>query len=102
MGGEDPHARHPGAGRLTGMAQADDVQAPLGQLVIDMSLARLQQRIRLRRIHFDAIDQQFDGVFDTDGHILYSNDMQSIIYLYAYRNQFTVTDKKLKIKAINK
>ncbi len=28
----------------TGMAQADDVQAPLGQLVIDMSLARLQQR----------------------------------------------------------
>lgn len=46
-----------------------------------------------------VLQKQFDGVFDTDGHILYSNGMQSIIYLYAYRNQFTVTDKKLKIKA---
>jgi uncharacterized membrane protein YphA (DoxX/SURF4 family) len=44
------------------------------------------------------LQKQYDGVFDTDGHLLYSQDMQSIIYLYAYRNQFTIADKKLKIK----
>lgn len=42
--------------------------------------------------------KQFDGVFDTDGHLSYSKGMQRIIYLYAYRNQFTITDKKLEIK----
>lgn len=43
------------------------------------------------------LQKQFDGVFDTDGHLLYSKDIQSIIYLYAYRDQFTISDKKLKI-----
>jgi len=43
------------------------------------------------------LQKQLDGVFDTDGQLLYSKDMQAIIYVYAYRNQFTITDKKLKL-----
>jgi uncharacterized membrane protein YphA (DoxX/SURF4 family) len=45
-----------------------------------------------------VLQKQSDGVFDTDGHLSYSKDMHSIIYLYAYRNQFTITDKMLEIK----
>lgn len=43
------------------------------------------------------LQKQFDGVFDTDGQLLYSNGLKRVIYLYAYRNQFTVTDAGLKI-----
>lgn len=44
------------------------------------------------------LQKQVDGVFDTDGMLLYSKDLQKIIYLYAYRNEFTVADNSLKIK----
>lgn len=43
------------------------------------------------------LQKQFDGVFDTDGQLLYSAGMRKIIFLYAYRNQFTVVDNKLNI-----
>ncbi|QIH40297.1 hypothetical protein G7A72_16430 [Flavobacterium sp. Sr18] len=43
------------------------------------------------------LQKQFDGVFDTDGQLLYSNGLKRIIFLYAYRNQFTVADRYLKI-----
>lgn len=45
----------------------------------------------------EILQKQFDGVFDTDGQLLYSEGMKKIIYLYAYRNQFTVADKNLNI-----
>lgn len=45
------------------------------------------------------LQKQLDGVFDTDGHLLYSEGMKKIIYIYVYRNQFTVADKNLKIDA---
>lgn len=43
------------------------------------------------------LQKQFDGVFDTDGFLLYSKAMKRIIYLYAYRNQYTIADSDLKI-----
>lgn len=43
------------------------------------------------------LQKQIDGVFDTDGQLLYSEGMRKIIYLYAYRNQFTIADKELNI-----
>ncbi len=45
----------------------------------------------------EILQKQIDGIFDTDGHLLYSDGLKRIIYLYAYRNQFTLTDSKLKI-----
>jgi uncharacterized membrane protein YphA (DoxX/SURF4 family) len=43
------------------------------------------------------LQKQFDGVFDTDGQLLYSTGLQRFIFLYAYRNQFTVFDSHLRI-----
>lgn len=45
----------------------------------------------------EILQKQFDGVFDTDGQLLYSEGMDKIIYLYTYRNQFTIADRDLKI-----
>lgn len=45
----------------------------------------------------EILQKQNDGVFDTDGMLVYSREMKRIIYLYAYRNQFTIADKRLKI-----
>lgn len=45
----------------------------------------------------EILQKQFDGVFDTDGQLLYSEGIDKIIYLYAYRNQFTIADRNLKI-----
>lgn len=41
------------------------------------------------------LQKQFDGLFDTDGIMLYDEKIGKIIYLYYYRNQYTVINKKL-------
>lgn len=38
------------------------------------------------------LQKQHDGVFDVDGILVYSEEMQRIVYLYAYRNQYIVAD----------
>nr|WP_199001391.1 MauE/DoxX family redox-associated membrane protein [Flavobacterium sp. ASV13] len=45
----------------------------------------------------EILKKQFDGVFDTEGHLLYSEGMEKLIYLYSYRNQFTIADRDLNI-----
>lgn len=45
----------------------------------------------------NLLQKQIDGLFDTDGSLLYSDGINRIIYLYAYRNQFIVADPKLNI-----
>lgn len=41
--------------------------------------------------------KQFDGVFDLDGQLNYNDKTQQIVYLYAYRNQYTLADLKLNL-----
>jgi len=43
------------------------------------------------------LQKQIDGIFDTDGHMVYSKQLNRLIYLYAYRNQYTVVDRNLTI-----
>jgi uncharacterized membrane protein YphA (DoxX/SURF4 family) len=43
------------------------------------------------------LEKQIDGLFDTDGHLVYSKQLKCFVYLYAYRNQFTVADRNLTI-----
>lgn len=38
-----------------------------------------------------------DGIFDTDGTLLYNNGLSKIVYVYRYRNQFVVADKRANI-----
>ncbi|MCI9844569.1 MauE/DoxX family redox-associated membrane protein [Flavobacterium pectinovorum] len=49
------------------------------------------------KIKYNAnlLQQQFDGLFDTDGIMLYDEKFGKIIYLYYYRNQYTVINNKL-------
>ena len=43
------------------------------------------------------LQKQIDGIFDSDGTLLYDHGTKKIIYLYRYRNQFIVADSKLKL-----
>ncbi len=43
------------------------------------------------------IQKQLDGQFDTDGQLHYDRFDNKLVYLYAYRNQFIITDKNLKL-----
>lgn len=38
----------------------------------------------------NALQKQIDGVFDTDGQLIYDQKTEQIIYLYSYRNQYLV------------
>ncbi|WP_310555182.1 MauE/DoxX family redox-associated membrane protein [Flavobacterium sp.] len=43
------------------------------------------------------IEKQIDGVFDTDGQTLYDSAFEKLVYIYTYRNQYSVTDSNLKL-----
>lgn len=43
------------------------------------------------------LQQQIDGVFDTDGMLTYSEKMRKMVYLYFYRNEFIVADENAKL-----
>jgi methylamine utilization protein MauE len=43
------------------------------------------------------LQKQIDGVFDTDGVLMYNYQLNRIIYLYAYRNEFIVAKDNLKL-----
>ncbi|MBJ7881620.1 MauE/DoxX family redox-associated membrane protein [Gelidibacter salicanalis] len=45
----------------------------------------------------ELLVKQVDGVFDTDGMLLYNRQLDWIIYTYFYRNQFIVADRGLKL-----
>jgi hypothetical protein len=44
------------------------------------------------------LQKQFDGIFDTDGIVHFNTQLNSIVYVYVYRNQFIVTDPNLNLK----
>jgi uncharacterized membrane protein YphA (DoxX/SURF4 family) len=39
------------------------------------------------------LQQQIDGIFDTDGMLQYSEKLRKMVYIYFYRNEFIVGDK---------
>ena len=41
--------------------------------------------------------QQIDGIFDTDGMLLYSSKMERAVYVYFYRNEIIIADKNGKL-----
>lgn len=44
----------------------------------------------------NALRKKIDGIFDTDGMLVYNEQLQKIIYLYYYRNTFIVADANFK------
>ncbi|MBE0392173.1 DoxX family protein [Flavobacterium sp. PL002] len=51
---------------------------------------------RLSKVHYtpQLLQKQIDGIFDTDGTLQYSKELSSMVYVYFYRNEFIVADKK--------
>lgn len=45
----------------------------------------------------ELLQKQIDGLFDTDGTLQYSRRQNKLVYLYYYRNQYTVTDATLNL-----
>ncbi|MBW1656173.1 MauE/DoxX family redox-associated membrane protein [Flavobacterium quisquiliarum] len=43
------------------------------------------------------LQKQIDGIFDTDGTLLYSEDVAKAVYLYYYRNEFITADPRGKL-----
>ncbi|WP_343617330.1 MauE/DoxX family redox-associated membrane protein [Flavobacterium sp.] len=46
----------------------------------------------------DLLQKQIDGVFDTDGTLLYSTKLKRSIYVYYYRNEYFTTDQTGKLE----
>jgi len=44
-----------------------------------------------------TLQKQVDGIFDTDGMLLYNPQLERIHYIYFYRNQYLTFDKNLKL-----
>lgn len=45
----------------------------------------------------NLLEKQIDGIFDTDGSLIYNSQVGKIIYTYYYRNQYVITDKNLEL-----
>ncbi|WP_294958490.1 DoxX family protein [uncultured Flavobacterium sp.] len=58
--------------------------------VFDNDNGRVQYNSRL-------LQKQIDGVFDTDGRLLYDETDQRIVYVYFYRNQFITAGKHAEL-----
>lgn len=51
------------------------------------------------KIKYNAnlLEKQFDGIFDTDGIMVFDRKSGKIIYIYYYRNQYVVINKSLML-----
>ncbi|MFD2938481.1 MauE/DoxX family redox-associated membrane protein [Flavobacterium sp.] len=51
------------------------------------------------RLHFNEklLQKQIDGIFDVDGTLHYDHELQRLVYIYLYRNEFIVADSTLNL-----
>jgi hypothetical protein len=49
------------------------------------------------KFKFGILEKQLDGVICVTGQLHYNKEENKIVYLYSYRNQYTVTDTSLNI-----
>lgn len=48
-------------------------------------------------LKYDILEKQIDGVFCTDGQMLFNTELSKLVYIYYYRNQFMVMDPEVKL-----
>lgn len=46
----------------------------------------------------EVLEKQLDGIFCTNGKMLYNKDLHQMVYVYYYRNQYIVTDTTLTVQ----
>ncbi|TDE52736.1 DoxX family protein [Flavobacterium sp. GT3P67] len=54
------------------------------------------------QLNHNLLNKQIDGLFDTDGTLLYNNQYHKIIYTYYYRNQYVIADTLMTTKTLGK
>lgn len=61
-------------------------------------LARVDHKDSLKfNISEALLEKQKDGIFDTDGTLQYSFELNKLVYTYYYRNQYIVASDNLKL-----
>ena len=50
----------------------------------------------------ELLQKQVDGIFGTDGVLLYNHQLQKLMYTYYYRNQYIVADNNLQLDHFGK
>jgi len=43
------------------------------------------------------LEKQIDGIFDTDGNLIYNEQLKKVLYTYYYRNEYLVCDDSLNL-----
>src|SRR5690606_13105093 len=46
----------------------------------------------------EILEKQLDGIFDTDGQLIYNLNFDKLIFTYYYRNEYLVMDPDLKLE----
>ncbi|WP_369764932.1 MauE/DoxX family redox-associated membrane protein [Flavobacterium sp. WC2429] len=49
------------------------------------------------RLASQLLEKQIDGVFDTDGNLIYNAQLKKVLYTYYYRNEYLVCDDSLNL-----
>src|SRR5690606_29049517 len=49
------------------------------------------------KLNSDILEKQLDGIFCTDGQLIYNRDLSQLVYIYYYRNEYMVMDSKMKL-----
>lgn len=49
------------------------------------------------KINQTLLERQVDGIFDTDGMLLYNASLDCLVYVYYYRNKYLTISKDLKL-----
>ena len=48
------------------------------------------------------LEKQIDGIFDTDGLLVYNPAIKKLVYIYYYRNEYIIIDKTLRVTETGK
>lgn len=61
-----------------------------------LAIYNLEKR-KLTAQNPEILKKQIDGIFDTDGMLIYNHQNQTVNYIFYYRNQFMTTDRNLTL-----
>lgn len=64
---------------------------------LEFPLAKIQAGIPGIYFNSNALSNQSDGLFSTDGMLLHNKDLHRLIYIYFYRNQFICMDTNIHV-----
>jgi len=69
---------------------------PLKTKMNTLGLINLKDTLKIHLAH-GLLEKQVDGIFDTEGDLIYNRQRQEILYVYRYRNQFITAGKALNV-----